>query len=110
MPSTYALLQEVRQVLAGIGASVVVPITDLDPEPFELLRTIHAVVQPADGGYVATFFDANINASGDTQTEAVANLKSYLVDLFEALASREETLGAEPARQLAWMNSVMRAS
>src|ERR1700757_5007489 len=54
------------------GRSGLVPVTTLDPEPFELAREIQVVVQPDDDSFVATFFDANINASGETQQDAVA--------------------------------------
>ncbi|GAF95929.1 unnamed protein product, partial [marine sediment metagenome] len=36
--------------------------------------------------YIATFFDANISASGDTQTEAIFNLKDMIVGTFEILS------------------------
>ena len=85
---------------------VVVPITTLDPDPYELLRPIQAVVQGVDTGFIATFFDANINASGDTQTEAVMNLRSLLVDLFEELiALGAKALGPVPTQQLSILRS-----
>ena len=88
--------------------SVVVPITTLQPEPFDLLRDIPVVVQPTDDGYLATFFDANISMTGDTQEEAVANLRMLLVDVFEELQKEEAQLGPHPARQLAVLHSFMK--
>jgi len=58
-------------------------------------------------GFVASFFDANISASGETAQEAFENLKSLALDIFDSL-SREapERLGPEPARQLAVLRSL----
>jgi predicted RNase H-like HicB family nuclease len=69
------------------------------------------VVQPADSGFVATFFDANVSMSGETQEEAVDNLRGLLVDLLEDLQSEPaEHLGPEPRRQLHALKAVMRRS
>jgi len=88
--------------------SVVVPITTLAPEPFDLLREIPVVVQPTDDGYLATFFDANIGMTGDTQEEAVSSLRLLLVDVFDELEKEEAQLGPYPARQLAVLRGFMR--
>ena len=86
----------------GRGVQAVVPITTLAPEPYEILRDIPAVVEPAGDGFVATFFDGNISTSGDTEVEAVSNLRSLILDIFEYLDGEPaDSLGPEPARQLA---------
>ena len=86
----------------------VVSVTSLDDARFRLPRDLPVVVQPTDVGYVATFFDANASMAGDTQEEAVANLKAWLVDLLDDLESEApERLGAGPARQLAALRSVI---
>ena len=87
--------------------SIIVPITTFDPEPFELFKEILVVVQPDDDSFVATFFDANINASGNTQVDAVANLKDMMVSLFDVL-EKEPKLGKTPAHQLAVLRTRMR--
>ena len=80
--------------------SVIVPIATLSPEPYTLVRDIPCLIQPTDGGFVATFFDANISASGDTQQEALENLKALLVDILDdLLAEPTDKLGPEPLRQ-----------
>jgi hypothetical protein len=43
-----------------------IPMTILEPGEYLLLRDIPVALEPADDGYTATFFDANISASGDT--------------------------------------------
>jgi hypothetical protein len=65
--------------------SVIVPITTLAPEPFELTKPIQAVVEAHDGDYIASFYDANVNASGCNEQEAIENLKDLLVSRFEYL-------------------------
>lgn len=88
--------------------SVVVPITTLEPEPFDLLRNISVVVQATDDGYLATFFDANIGMTGDTKEESVANLRLLLVDVFDELEREEGQLGPQLVRQLAVLRSFMK--
>jgi hypothetical protein len=98
-----------RDVLAlkALSQSIIVPVTTLSPEPFELSRPLMIVVQPDDDSFTATFFDANINASGNTQADAVANLKDLLVTFFVML-EKEKKLGKGPTRQLAVLRDVMR--
>jgi hypothetical protein len=84
-------------------------ITSFAPEPFSLLRPIEALVEPIDDTFVASFFDANISASGDNQREAFDNLKSFILDTYESLhAEPPERLGPEPRRQLAVLDSFLR--
>lgn len=83
------------------GRSFCVPVETLTPEPYIVKRTFHVVVCPSDDDFIATFFDANIGMSGDTATEAVANLKASIVDAFEQFEKYESVLGPEPTRQLA---------
>ena len=79
-----------------------VRLTTLAPEGFDLLREIPAMLQQTEDSFVATFFDANLAASGDTREEAVQNLKTLIVEIFEDLESEPfKKLGPEPRRQLA---------
>ena len=89
------------------GQSIIVPITSLDPEPYELCKEIFAVVQPDDDSFVATYFDANVNASGNTQVDAVANLKDMLIAVFVSL-EKEQKLAKGPCAQLAVLRGVIR--
>src|SRR5262245_26961874 len=81
--------------------ALIVPITTLAPEPFDLLQEIKVVVHPSDDEYLASFFDANVNAAGANETEAVANLKDVMLALFvypSGLPAKR--LGPGPKRQL----------
>lgn len=99
-----AVLVEIRELRAALARRIqtaVIPITTLAPEPYQILRDIPAVVESAGDGFNATFFDANISTAGDTQEEAVSNLRSLVMDIFEYLESEApEALGPEPTRQL----------
>lgn len=67
--------------------SVVLPIDSLAPEPFQVVKTIKAVVRQSRGEYIATFYDASLSASGETDTEAVLNLKDMIVGTYEMLSN-----------------------
>jgi hypothetical protein len=88
---------------------VLVPITTLAPEPYDVLKPIYAVVQPADDEYIAAFFDANVNAGGSNEVEAVDNLKDVMIGLFDYLNSQPaKKLGPAPTRQLAILRGFLR--
>jgi predicted RNase H-like HicB family nuclease len=77
--------------------------------PYDVIGTIHAVVQPAGDGYTATLFDANIAASGETRQDAVANLKDLILAVYEDLEEEpEERMGVEAARQLAVLRTLVK--
>src|SRR5207247_10911151 len=85
LDKTADALKAVRQVGAPRSGPLIVPIATLEPAPYDLLREFSVVVQAVDDGFTATYFDANISTSGDTQEEAVSNLKSLLIDLLQDL-------------------------
>jgi predicted RNase H-like HicB family nuclease len=92
------------------GAKIV-PIQTFAPEPYSLLKPMSVLIEDSEDGYLASFFDANIGTSGETEQEAFENLKSLVLDIFDSL-NREapERLGPEPARQLAVLRSFIRAA
>jgi predicted RNase H-like HicB family nuclease len=102
-------LEQISEVLQRVDAleqrinqrSVIVPIQDLGPSPVEVKQPIFAVVQEEDGVFVASFVDANMNASGETQLEAVKMLKDVIASSFQLFVNKETVLGEEPQRQLA---------
>jgi predicted RNase H-like HicB family nuclease len=72
------------------------------PEPYRVKRAIPVSVQRRTDGYLASFVEANVNSSGDTQQEAFANVKELILDVFDSLNSLPPSkLGPGPARQLA---------
>jgi dCTP deaminase len=115
LPRLIDLQQSTLKTITGLTATsaatqvpLIVPINTLASERHMMAKGIPAVVQPAGAGFTATYFDANVATSGDTQEEAVSNLKSLLIELFEDLETeRPEDLGPEPARQLAVLREVI---
>lgn len=99
--------------LAGLEAPASVTrtayIQSFAPEPYELTTPIAVMIEGSTGECVATFHDANISASGETEQEAFENLKSLLLDVFDSLDAEDpDKLGPEPARQLAVLRSFVR--
>lgn len=90
----------------------IVPINTFAPEPYELLKTFLVSVNSVEGGFEAGWYDANIHTSGDNEEEAVANLKSLILDFFESFSKEQpDNLGVEPKRQLAVIKTfIKRAS
>jgi predicted RNase H-like HicB family nuclease len=83
------------------GLPCTTAVNDLYPSNYRVARPIYITLEPDDSEYVATFTDADISASGDTQAEAVANCKDMIVTLFEDLSAEPpEVLGPGPRRQL----------
>lgn len=94
-------LQQIRSLLNRRFDATLIPITTLAPEPYRLHRDIPVMLHAVESGFTATFFDANVSTSGDTEEEAISNLRSLIVEIFEYLdAESPEALGPEPTRQL----------
>lgn len=85
-------------------------INSLQPEPYKLLQPIPVLVQARDEEWVASFYDANLHASGDTEQEAFDNLRSLILDVFESLTEEKAELGVEPARQIAILRTYLEAA
>jgi hypothetical protein len=88
---------------------LVVPLSTLDPEPFDILKPINALIQESEGGCIATFLEANLGASGETKAEALDRLKDRIVTTFERLAVKsDDKLGPGPLRQKHVLTSLIR--
>jgi predicted RNase H-like HicB family nuclease len=82
--------------------STTLQIQTFAPEPYGVKRPIPVVVQRLQEGFTASFVDANVNSSGDSQQEAYANVKELILDVFDSLRSLPASrLGPGPTRQLA---------
>jgi predicted RNase H-like HicB family nuclease len=81
------------------------------PEPYRVKKAIPVCVQHRTDGFVASFADANIHASGDTQQEAFGHLKELILDIFDSLSALPVSkLGPEPRRQLAVLKDFLDAA
>ena len=95
--------------LAVLEVPVVYPLTSLAPEPFEIIGPIHILIQAAEDGYIASFLDANLGASGATRAEALDGIKDRIVTTYERLMGKtDEKLGPGPLRQKHVLASLIR--
>jgi hypothetical protein len=77
-----------------------IAITTFAPEPYELLRPISIAIEGHTEGFIASFVEANINASGETEHEAVNMVKDTILMAYERLVSKDdEALGPGPLKQ-----------
>jgi hypothetical protein len=89
--------------------SLWVPIETFTPEPYEAVKPITVVVSPVDDGFEAGLYDANLYSSGDTEVEAVSNLKSVILDTYNILEELDESkLGPGPLQQRKTLMSLIR--
>jgi hypothetical protein len=84
------------------------PINYLE-HPFEIKIPILASVERVDTGFIASFEEANIVTSGDSINEALGNLASLIVDIYEDLnEERLGSLGPEIERQFLILQSYLK--
>lgn len=106
-----ALEAEVKSLREAVSSpkSIIVPIETMEPYPFDVVKLFHVVVEPIDGEFEASLYDANIGASGDTESEAVENLKDIIVNLFERYSKEGSTkLGPGPTKQWAILKGLLK--
>jgi hypothetical protein len=105
-------VEQVLKKLAELSAlrrSFLIPIETLEPEPYEITRPLTAVVIEGEGEFEASIFDLGIFSSGETEEEAIANLKETLVDTVDRLNGLPDTrLGKGPLRQKSLLNKCVR--
>jgi len=93
----------------ALQKSVHVPVATFAPEPFEVIKDFSVVVQPEEESFVATLFDANISSSGETQEEAVANLKDLILMVFQGFENEDDReLGPAMIRQKHVLQNLIR--
>lgn len=87
--------------------SYVVPLTTLSPG-FQMRQQIPVTIEGDGENFTATFVEANVSASGETEGDAIANFKDSLVSRYDVLASMPgNQLGPLPARQWEVLHSVV---
>jgi len=102
-------VKSLKQQLARGNRSMLVSISSLAPAAYSLKREVSILIIPDEDSYIASLIDANVNASGETVPEAVANLKDMMIMLFERLGAEPKgKLGKWPARQLGVLRELMR--
>jgi hypothetical protein len=92
-------------------SSLWVPIQSFAPEPYEILKPITAVITPVEDGFEAGLFDANLFSTGDTEVEAIQNLKSMILETYSTLDQLGDSkLGPGPLRQRNVLSTLIRKS
>lgn len=90
------------------AATFAVPVSTFAPRPFEPRRPINAVIAPCPGGYTASFLDADLATSGDSEAEALDNLKDLLLLVFEDFEKADDaTLGPAMLKQKSVLRDVI---
>jgi predicted RNase H-like HicB family nuclease len=98
-----------RQCERTLLTPLCVPISTFAPEPFEVIRNFSVVVRPEEESFVATLFDANISSSGETQEEAVENVKDLILMIFQGFEHEDDReLGPAMIRQKHALMSLIR--
>lgn len=106
-------VQELRAEIQRLSKerTFVVPLTTLAPQPFQMMLQIPATIAGDGEDFTATFMEANVSASGETEADAIANLKDMLVSTYETLEEiPPQELGPLPSRQWAILKSVVKRS
>jgi hypothetical protein len=86
-----------------------ISIATFAPEPYELLKPISIVIEGRRDGFVASFVEANINASGATEHEAINMIKDMILMAYERLSARDDKhLGPGPLKQKQILASLIR--
>lgn len=92
-----------------IEHTVIIPINTFAPLPIEAAKPIQVVVQCFEDDYVASFFDANISASGETLQIALDNLKDLIAMQFEHLEHKTDSkLGTAMRRKKSVLMAVFK--
>jgi hypothetical protein len=103
------LLLRERVAKLEVAAPVCVMVDTLVPEHYELKKPFHVLIEPTGEEYVASFLDANLSASGDTQAEALHNLKDIVIGSYEILSRHDPSeLGPGPTRELAVLKEFLK--
>jgi hypothetical protein len=86
----------------------VVPLTTLTPS-FRMVQQIPVTIEGDGEDFTATFVEANVSASGETEADAIANFKDSLLSSYEVLENLPPTqLGPLPARQWEILQNVVK--
>lgn len=102
-------LTELKQEILRLQSlrSYVVSLTTLSAG-FSLKQPIPVTIEGDDENFTATFVEANISASGETESDAIANFKDALVSSYQVLADLPgNQFGPLPARQWEVLRNVV---
>lgn len=103
-------IAELKQEISRLQSlrAYVVPLTTLSSR-FQLTRPVPVTIEGDGETFTATFVEANLSASGETESDAVANFKDSLLSTYQVLeAMPPDKLGPLPARQWEVLQNAVR--
>lgn len=108
-----ALEQEMKQhsnLAPGFMHVQTVPIHTLGPAPWRLKEPLLiAIEQRSENHFVACVYDVDLYGYGETIPDAIDDLKVMILDQFEYLSERQQTvkLGSMPKKQLDFLEDIL---
>lgn len=94
-------IQEVKSLLLERRDGLQTEVTAIDASDLRLLSPIPTCIRKAEDGYfTATFFDAGLLGSGQTEIEAFNMLRDMIASTFRLLLANEDKLGRRAMQQL----------
>lgn len=100
-------IEERLDALEGSNSDVY-PVESLFPERYQLARPLRIRLSLEGDTWHAEYLEANIATCGDSRHEAVTNLKSLIVQVYERLSELPpERLGPGPKQQLKLLSSLL---
>lgn len=93
------MAKEVQGLKEGRSGSKIIPVEVLS-DALGLRRPIFAVVEHGEGVVTATYYECEIFGEGETEFEALDDLRQSLAEYFLSLRESPETLGPLLAKHL----------
>jgi hypothetical protein len=92
-------VRELTETLAAKGNTVSFILTDLASDHYQTTSPLAAYLEIGEDENLAHLIDVDVFGTGDTPTEALQDLKSQIISLYEELQeSKPEELGPAPER------------
>ena len=86
-------------------------IGSLAPTALPLKQFIPVSLTETSDGYIASFVEANIHSSGESELEAIDNLRTLITDFYTRLSGLAPSLlGPMPAKQFSILRSFIQPS
>ncbi len=94
--------QEIRTRIIYLG--------NLRDSKYSLIKEIPVEIESREDIIVAKYYDLDIYGSGDTEQDAIGDLCSYLVVLYEALLEDKDKLGPFTQQQLNYFSRIIKSN
>ncbi len=89
-----------KALAESMRAPIWIPIDSFAPEPYRVTAPFTVVLACRGDEFIASWFDANIHASGETEEQAFTDLKTMVLDTFDRFEQLGDSeLGPGPQKQ-----------